>query len=115
MQRGAPKEGAMRRGADARLVLVTCGNAVEARKIAEAVVGNRLAACVNVLPKVRSIYRWRGKVERAKEFLLVVKTTRPRLRRLEREIARLHSYEVPEFLVLAVAQGSRPYLRWLAD
>lgn len=105
----------MSRRTEARVVLVTCGSAAEARKIAEGVVANRLAACVNLLPKVRSIYRWRGKVERAEEFLLFVKTTRSRLGPLEREIKRLHSYEVPEFLVLAVDQGSRDYLRWLAE
>ena len=105
----------MSRGTEARVVLVTCGSAAEARKIAEGVIANHLAACVNLLPKVRSIYRWRGKVERAEEFLLLVKTTRRRLGPLEREIKRLHSYEVPEFLVLGVDQGSRGYLSWLAE
>jgi periplasmic divalent cation tolerance protein len=104
----------MRRGTDARVVLVTCGSLVEGRKIAKAVVGKRLAACVNVISApMESIYRWKGKVEGAEEFLLVIKTTARRLKDLEKEIARLHSYEVPEFLVLRVVGGSKRYLKWL--
>jgi len=99
-----------------RVVLVTCGNLKESRKIAEAVVGKGLAACVNVVSApVQSVYRWKGKVESAKEILLVVKTTIPRLKALEKEVARLHSYEVPEFLVLGVEGGSRGYLRWVHE
>src|SRR5215475_2181702 len=105
----------MKRATEARVALVTCGSAAEARKIAEGVVAKRLAACVNVLPRVRSIYRWRGKVERAEEFLLIVKTTRRRLAGLETTVRRLHSYEVPEFLVLAVDGGSRDYLGWIGE
>jgi periplasmic divalent cation tolerance protein len=106
----------MRQVTDARIVLVTCGSLAEGRKIAKAIVGKRLAACVNVISgPVQSIYRWTGKIERAKEFLLLIKTTARRLKGLEREIARLHSYEVPEFLVLKVDAGSKKYLVWLAD
>jgi periplasmic divalent cation tolerance protein len=101
---------------NAKLVVVSCGSRAEARKIAQAVVAKRLAACVNVLSApVESIYRWREKVERAREFLLLIKTTAARLDNLEKEVARLHSYEVPEFLVLGVAGGSRGYLRWLGE
>ena len=100
----------------ARIVLVTCGSRREARKIAQAVVGARLAACVNVISaSVESIYRWKGKVEAAKEFLLVMKTTAKRVDTLQNEVARLHSYEVPEFLVLEVAGGSAGYLKWLDE
>jgi periplasmic divalent cation tolerance protein len=99
-----------------RIVLVTCGSRREARKIAQAVVGARLAACVNVISApVESIYRWKGKVEAAKEFLLVIKTTVKRLDALQNEVVRLHSYEVPEFLVLGVAGGSALYLKWLDE
>jgi len=99
----------------ARIVLVTCGSRREARQIAQALVGARLAACVNVLSApVESVYRWKGKVEGAKEFLLVIKTTAEQLDALQNEVARLHSYEVPEFLVLGVAGGSARYLEWLA-
>ena len=100
---------------EARVVLVTCGSLAEARKIAKIVVEKGLAACVNVISApVESVYRWKGKVETAKEFLLIMKTTRRRLKGLEKEIARVHSYDVPEFLVLGVTGGSRNYLSWLA-
>ena len=106
----------MRRGMDARVVLVTCGSLAEGRKIAKSVVTKRLAACVNVVSApVESIYRWKGEIESAKEFLLIIKTTARRLKDLEKEIGRLHSYEVPEFLVLGVDGGSRAYLEWLSE
>ncbi len=96
------------------IVLVTCDSLIQGRAIAKAVVRNRLAACVNlVLGPVQSIYRWKGKVEVAREHLLVIKTTRKRLKALEREVLRLHSYDVPEFLVLPVSAGSVKYLSWL--
>jgi periplasmic divalent cation tolerance protein len=104
----------MARGTDARVVLVTCGSLTEARKIAQAVAGKRLAACVNVISApVESVYRWKGKMESAKEFLLIVKTTASRLKALEKEIIQLHSYDVPEFIVLGVVAGSKKYLAWL--
>jgi periplasmic divalent cation tolerance protein len=105
----------MAKGTSARIVLVTCGSLAEGRKIARAAVTKRLAACVNIVSApAESIYRWKGKVESAKEFLLVIKTMARRLKELEKEIARTHSYEVPEFLVLRVDSGSRSYLEWLA-
>jgi periplasmic divalent cation tolerance protein len=76
-------------------------------------VEKRLAACANILPGVQSIYRWKGKVERAQEILVLMKTTVARLRPLEREVKRLHSYDVPEFVVLPVVAGSREYLDWV--
>jgi len=101
-------------GKQARMVLVTCGTMAEARRIARGVVEARLAACVNIVgAPVESIYRWKGKVEKAREFLLVMKTTAARLAALEREVKRLHSYDVPEFIALGVAAGSRGYLAWL--
>jgi periplasmic divalent cation tolerance protein len=104
------------RDAKARIVLVTCGSRQEARKIAKAVVGAKLAACVNVVSSpVESVYRWKGSVETAREFLLVMKTTAQRLDALQNEVARLHSYDVPEFLVLGVAGGSAGYLKWLHE
>lgn len=105
----------MKRGTDARMVLVTCGSLREARNIAQAVVGQSLAACVNIATApIESVYRWKGKVERAREYLLMMKTLRGRVEELEAEVARLHSYDVPEFLVVAVESGSRKYLDWLA-
>lgn len=106
----------MPRAAQARIVLVTCGSLAEARKLARAIVEKRLAACVNIhTAPVESIYRWKGKIETAREYLLVIKTTARRVKALEREILRLHSYDTPEFLVLPVSSGSRAYLRWLID
>ena len=99
---------------NAKLVLVTCGSLAEARKIARSVVQSRLAACANVISApVESVYRWKGNVESAKEFLLVIKTTTQRLKALEAEVSRIHSYEMPEFLVLRVDSGSKRYLAWL--
>jgi uncharacterized protein involved in tolerance to divalent cations len=99
---------------DQCVVLVTCGSATEARRIARAVVDQRLAACVNILPgAVTSIYRWKGKVETARERLLLVKTSRKRLAKLQAAVERLHSYEVPEFIALPIVAGSRAYLAWM--
>jgi len=98
------------------VVLVTCANAAEARRIARGLVEKRLAACVNLLDTpVRSVYRWKGKVETAWERLLVIKTSRKRLAAVRREVERRHSYEVPEVIALAIAAGSRAYLRWLGE
>ena len=99
-----------------RVVLVTCETLAEAKRIARDAVEAKLAACVNVMRSpVESIYRWKGKVEVAREYLLVMKSTARRLRELERMVRSRHSYDVPEFLVLPVVSGSREYLAWLAD
>lgn len=96
------------------VVLVTCDSAKQAKTIAEAVVRERLAACVNVLESsVRSVYRWKGRVETAKEHLLLIKTSRRRFGALEKEILRLHSYKLPEIIALPIVQGSKSYLEWL--
>jgi periplasmic divalent cation tolerance protein len=98
------------------VVLVTCGTRREAARIAQTIVERRVAACVNIVDvPVRSVYRWKGKVEKSREFLLIIKSARRRLRALRLEVERLHSYEVPEFLVLPVLAGSRAYLAWLDD
>jgi len=101
---------------DKIVVMVTCGSRAEARKIARAVVEARLAACANVLGgPAQSIYRWKGKVETAKEVLLLIKSTRKRFAALEREIRRLHSYETPEIIAVPIAAGSRTYLQWIEE
>ncbi len=101
---------------DKLLVLVTCSSASEARRIARAVVEERLAACVNILPgSVTSIYRWKGKVESAREQLLLVKTSRKRLAKLQAMVEKLHSYDVPEFIAVPIANGSSAYLSWIED
>jgi periplasmic divalent cation tolerance protein len=99
-----------------RVVLVTCGTLPEARRIARAAVEAKFAACVNVVQNpVESIYRWKGKIEASREYLLVMKSTTRRLAGLERMVRSMHSYDVPEFLVLPVVSGSREYLRWLVE
>ena len=101
---------------DKLVVLVTCRSAKEAERIARALVEARLAACGNILQSpVRSIYRWKGKVESAKEFLLLIKTSRRRFSELQTAIKRLHSYEVPEIIALPIAAGAEAYLSWLAE
>jgi periplasmic divalent cation tolerance protein len=101
---------------DKIVVLVTCGSLKEGRRVARALVEARLAACVNVLrTPVESIYRWKGRVDTAKEFLLIVKTSRARFAALETAVKRLHSYDVPEVIALPIEKGSRDYLSWLAE
>ncbi len=98
------------------VVLVTCASAAEAKRIALAVVEARLAACVNILPgPVTSIYRWKGKVESAKERLLLIKTSRKNLAKLQAAVEKLHSYDIPEFIALPIAAGSRAYLAWMDE
>ena len=95
------------------VVLSTAGSQDEAERIATALVAERLAACVNLVAPLTSIYRWQGAVERAAEVLLVVKTRRRLVSRLITRLQALHSYEVPEAIVLPVVAGARPYLAWL--
>ena len=98
---------------DALVVLVTVPNAETAEKLAEALVGEQLAACVNVLDGVRSTYRWKGAVERDDELLCICKTTRAAFDRLRARIVELHPYEVPEVIALPVELGHAPYLAWI--
>jgi len=97
------------------VVLITAGNTEEAQKIAHALVDERLAACVNVIPAVHSVYRWAGKVEEDQEALLIVKSRREMLARLIERVHDLHSYEVPEIIALPLVAGDAPYLRWLDE
>jgi periplasmic divalent cation tolerance protein len=107
-------EGTMIAGGRFRVVLVTCGSLKEGRHIARRVVTARLAACVNLmLNPVESIYTWKGKLEKAREYLLVMKTTSKRLVELAREVKRLHSYDVPELISIPITEGSEEYLSWL--
>jgi periplasmic divalent cation tolerance protein len=100
---------------DFQIVLSTCADREQAERIAHRLVEQQLAACVNLLPAVQSIYRWQGKVESASEVLIVIKTRADLVPEVELTIANLHSYEVPEFLVLPVFGGSHAYLAWLTD
>jgi len=98
------------------VVLVTCASASEAKKIARALVEHRLAACGNIIEApVRSIYRWKGKVETARECLLILKSSRQRFAALQRAVKELHSYDVPEIIALPIAAGSAEYLNWISE
>src|SRR6266536_256052 len=99
---------------EAIAVFITAANAAEATRLADMLVGSNLAACVQVLPGIESVYRWKGNIERAAEVLVIAKTARSRFAQLEREVRSLHSYETPEILALPIVEGSLPYLEWLA-
>ena len=98
---------------DAIVVFLTAANGEEATRLADMLVGAHLAACVQILPEMESVYRWQGKIERSSEVLLLVKTTRGKFDELEREVRALHSYETPEIIAVPVVVGSGPYLEWL--
>ena len=98
---------------DKIVVYTTCSGAKEAEKLARHLVENRLAACVNVLPRVGSFYRWKGQVQKDAEVLLIIKSSRGLFDRLRREVERLHSYEVPELIALPIVDGAQPYLNWM--
>ena len=100
---------------DKIVVLVTAGNADEAKRIARALVEQRLAACVNLMNPVESVYRWEGKVAEDAEVLLVVKTSRALFGEVRRVVEQLHSYHVPEVICLPIIDGSPNYLNWLAE
>ena len=98
---------------DKIVVFSTCSSEDEAEKIARSVVGQRLAACVIVVPRVRSFYRWKGEIESSEEHLLLIKSSRERMADLIAALEKEHSYEVPEVLALQVVAGSENYLNWL--
>ena len=100
---------------NARIVLTTAGSQEEARKIAHALVEHRLAACVSILPQVGSIYRWQGKIETAEEWLLLIKTQAELFDRVCDAVKELHSYDLPECVMLEVTAGSQEYLDWIAE
>lgn len=98
---------------DKIVVFSTCGSAEEAEKIARALVSKRLAVCVNLLPAMRSIYRWKGAIEEAQEILLVIKSSRALFGEVRAEIEKLHSYEVAEVIATQIVDGSEAYLEWM--
>ncbi len=97
------------------IVFVTTPNNDEAARIAEALVSERLAACVNIAAAVESIYRWEGKVTRDSEALMIIKTTDERYAELEQRVRQLHSYSTPEVVAIRIERGSEQYLKWLRD
>ena len=98
---------------DKIVVLSTCSSQAEAEKIAHALVEKRLAACVNLIPGIQSIYRWRGAVEHSKEVVLVIKSSRELFDRLRGELLKIHSYELPEVIALQIVDGAEEYLQWM--
>ena len=98
---------------DPIVVFMTAANGEEATRLADMLVGAHLAACVQILPEIESVYRWQGKVERQAEVLLIAKTTRGKFDELEREVRALHSYDTPEIVAVPILTGSTPYLEWL--
>jgi len=98
---------------DKIVVLCTCATADEAERLARELVGARLAACVSIVPGLRSFYRWQGKLEDAAEHLLLIKSSRERFAELRAAIERLHSYDVPEVVALPIVDGAPNYLEWL--
>jgi periplasmic divalent cation tolerance protein len=98
---------------EAIVVFMTAASGEEAARLADLLVGAHLAACVQILPEMESVYRWEGKIERQPEVLLLVKTTRSKFEDLEREVRALHSYETPEIIAVPIVAGSTPYLEWL--
>ncbi len=97
------------------VVMMTAGSQEEASRLAEMLVGAHLAACVQIMPQMESIYRWKGEVHRAPEFLLLAKTTVACFDELEREVRSLHTYDTPEIIALPVAHVSAPYFDWLTS
>jgi len=100
---------------DSLVVFVTCGSEEEAFKIAHALVEERVAACVNLVSPIRSIYRWEGKVWDENEWLLIIKTQIARFNDIETRVTALHSYSIPEIIALPIIKGSSSYLHWLKE
>jgi len=98
-----------------QLVLCTCPDQDTAQSIAEHLIDQHLAACVNILPGIQSIYSWQGKRESAQEQLLIIKTTKNVYETLEKAIIRLHPYELPEVIAVNIETGSESYLNWISD
>jgi periplasmic divalent cation tolerance protein len=100
---------------DKRLVLTTAESMGQARRIADSLIERKLAACVNIVSGVQSIYRWKGKAEEAEEWLMWIKTTARAFPRVCETIKELHSYELPECMCLAIEDGSAEYLKWIEE
>ncbi len=105
----------MQRPEDYLLVLCTCPDEATARHLAAVLVEDRLAACVNILPGLTSVYRWRGRTETASEWLLLVKTHGERYPSLERQLRKHHPYELPEIVAVSMSNGLPDYLRWISE
>jgi len=100
---------------DKQIVLSTAGSEDEARMIARHLVENRLAACVNIVPQIESIYRWKGKLESSQEWLLLINTTADRFPAVRDAVRELHSYDLPECIAISVEDGTSDYLEWIGQ
>lgn len=105
----------MTNDSDAIVVFMTAANREEAGRLAEMLVREKLAACVQILPEMESVYRWQGQVEQQSEILLIAKSKLSAFAALEREVRRIHSYETPEIVACPIVAGSAPYLKWLDE
>jgi periplasmic divalent cation tolerance protein len=97
------------------VIFVTAAHKKEARRIAEALLNKRLAACVNILDDVESLFRWQGKIDKAKEALLIIKSRKQKLPQVIRVVKSMHSYQVPEIIALPLSGGYKPYLKWIDE
>jgi len=97
------------------LIYITCGSEENARQIATTLVEEKLAACVNILPGIESVYRWEGKVESAPEYLLMIKTCHETFTTLRERVCKLHHYELPEIIAVPIVAGLEPYLNWITE
>lgn len=102
-------------GGEAIVVLVTVASCEEGEKIARRLVEDRLGACVNIVPQVRSLFTWKGKLTQEDEVLLVIKSRRSRFQELAATVKALHSYSVPEIIAIPISEGSADYLQWISD
>lgn len=96
------------------IVFITAGSVDEANRLADMLVDKRLAACVQIMREMNSVFRWQGKVETQREVLLIAKTLSSKFAEIEREVVKLHSYETPEIVAIPLSAGSGPYLEWLS-
>lgn len=99
---------------DAIVVFMTAANSAEASRIAELLVMKNLAACVQILPEIQSVYRWKGEIEKQSEILILAKTVQSKFSELEMQVRAVHSYETPEIVATPLTNGSKPYLEWLS-
>jgi len=97
------------------VIFITSGSEEEAKKLARVLVEEKLAACVNILSGVESLYWWKGKIESSKEWMLVVKTQGKMVNRVVKRVKEIHSYEVPEVIALPIVEGNKDYLQWISD
>ena len=97
------------------MIFITASSVTEARRIAKALVNNKLAACVSIVPGIESVYTWKGKTEVAREALLIAKSKKNLFAEIEKAVRGLHSYECPEIVVLPIVNGSKDYLKWIEE